>query len=91
MGIESGNDGSKKVAEIYGKKFCIYLDIEIFKNLPYVNLLDDIIITLYFKPHETILIDNEKSTAKYRITNINLEYDVIYDSSLAMTVRNAFQ
>ena len=74
---------------MYGNKFAIPLDIEIFKNLPYANLQDEIIITLHFKPYSNVIIDEGVNKAapdgKYSIKNISLEYDIIEDAGLLLT------
>ena len=94
IGRDITNISAKAVSSVYGNKFAIPLDIEIFKNLPYANLQDEIIITLHFKPYSNVIIDegvnNAAPDGKYTIKNISLEYDIIEHAGLAAEVRNSF-
>ena len=69
---DADTTGQKIIAGIYGRKFCFPLNIELFKDLPYVNLEDDITIELYFKRYDSVIIDpgvsGKSADGRYTIT-----------------------
>jgi len=82
----SGVDTEKKLNEIYGTKYRIRLDHEILTDhgVFYPQALyNDLVFELTLSPASQVVKGSDPSKLKYKLTNIQLEYEMIYSKNLA--------
>ena len=78
----------KAIKETLGKKFCIPLDFDIFKQPVYhFGLNEPLKVKLVFNSVENIILATGDKDAKYTISNICLEFDKITDVDYAAKMR----
>ena len=96
IGADDGNDKSKKdvaVASTYKNRFYIPLDFELLTtHMPYCQsaLNDRLTYELTFNNYSRVVL-SEDTTARYKISEISLEYEVITSSPLSRIIRDQYQ
>ena len=72
------------IKKTLNKRFAIPLDFEFFNYpvCPYA-LKEDLYVTLQLNVPEKVMLATGDTTAKYKISDISLEYDVIINESYA--------
>ena len=95
--IEAGDKGNKKkdiaVANAYGNRFCIPLDFELLNShMPYYQgaLKDRLSYELTFNNYARVIVSSD-AEAKYKISGISLEYDVVNHPELARMIAQQYQ
>ena len=69
------------------KRFAIPLDFDFFKHLVYsYGLKEDLIVRLELNSAEKVILFTEDINATYKLSDISLEYDVIFDKPYATTI-----
>ena len=101
--INAGNkDGTnaqdKAIADVYGNKFIIPLDFEMLESAaPYyqAGLENRLCYELTFNDHNRVtksgVSSPEVPDAKYKITDISLEYEIATQPDLARSIRSEYQ
>ena len=82
----SGVDAEKKLNEVYGKKYRINLDHQILTDhgIFYPQALyNDLVLEVAFAPASQVVTGSDPSKLKYKLTNIQLEYEMINSKDLA--------
>ena len=81
----------KAIAEAYGNKFIIPLDFEMLDSaMPYYQgLRNRLSYELKFNDYNRV-IKSSKTDAKYKITDISLEYDIVTQPKLARSIRSEY-
>ena len=96
IGAEDGNDKSKKdlaVASTYKNRFYIPLDFELLTtHMCYCQsaLNDRLSYELTFNKYNRVII-SEDTTAKYKISEISLEYEIVTSPQLSRIIRDQYQ
>ena len=82
----SGVDAENKLNEVYGSKYRINLDHQILTDhgifYPYA-LFNDLFFELTLAPANQVVRGSDTTKLKYKLTNIQLEYDMVRSKSLA--------
>jgi len=89
----SGVETEKKLNEIYGTKYCIRLDNEILTDhgVFYPQALyNDLVFEATLSPASEIVKGSDPTKLKYKLTNIQLEYEMIHSDMLAEEARSAY-
>ena len=69
------------------KRLAIPLDFDFFKHLVYpAGLKEDLIVRLELNSAEKVILFTEDINATYKLSDISLEYDVIFDKPYATTI-----
>ena len=79
----SGVDAEKKLAEVYGTKYHINLDHQILTDhgVFYPKALyNDLVFQVTLAPANQVVKGSDPTKLKYKLTNIQLEYEMIRDS-----------
>ena len=79
----SGVDAEKKLAEVYGTKYRINLDHQILTDhgVFYPKALyNDLVFEVTLAPANQVVKGSDPTKLKYKLTNIQLEYEMIRDS-----------
>ena len=79
----SGVDAEKKLAEVYGTKYRINLDHQILTDhgVFYPKALyNDLVFEVTLAPANQVVKGSDTTKLKYKLTNIQLEYEMIRDS-----------
>ena len=82
----SGVDAEKKLNEVYGKKYSINLDHQILTDhgIFYPQALyNDLVFELTLAPESQVVKGSDTTKLKYKLTNIQLEYEMIHSEDLA--------
>ena len=82
----SGVDAEKKLNEVYGKKYRINLDHQILTDhgVFYPQALyNDLVFEVTLTPPEQVVKGSDAANLKYKLTNIQLEYEMIRSEDLA--------
>ena len=82
----SGVDAEKKLNEVYGKKYRINLDHQILTDhgIFYPQALyNDLVFELTLAPESQVVKGSDPTKLKYKLTNIQLEYEMIHSENLA--------
>ena len=82
----SGVDAEKTLNSIYGKKYRINLDHQILTDhgIFYPQALyNDLVFEVTLAPESQVVKGSDPTKLKYKLTNIQLEYDMIHSKSLA--------
>ena len=94
----SGNAGIKAIADAYGNKFIIPLDFEMLDSAaPYYQaglrnrLCYEITFNDYNRVTKSTVSSPKVPDAKYKITDISLEYEIITQPNLARSIRSEYQ
>ena len=74
----------------YNKRFVIALDFDFFKHLVYpFGLKEDLSITIELNSAIEVILCTGDTSAVYKISDIILEYDPIFDGPYATSIRDA--
>ena len=81
----SGADIENKLNEVHGSKYRINLDHQILTEhgVFYPQVLNDLIFELTLAPASQVVRGSDTTKLKYKLTNIQLEYEMIRSKSLA--------
>ena len=82
----TGVDAEKKLNEIYGKKYRINLDHQILTDhgIFYPQALyNDLVFEVTLAPAGQVVKGSDSTKLKYKLTNIQLEYEMIHSENLA--------
>jgi len=89
----SGAEAEKKLHEIYGTKYHIRLDHEILTDNEVFYpqaLYNDLVFEVTLAPASQVVKGADTKTLKYKLTNIQLEYEMIRSQMLAEEARSAY-
>ena len=89
----SGVDAEKKLNEIYGKKYRINLDHQILTDhsIFYPQALyTDLVFEVTLAPASQVVKGSDPTKLKYKLTNIQLEYEMIHSEMLAEEAKNVY-
>ena len=90
---KSSDAKSELLAQVYGNRFCIPLDFELLNaHLPYYQgaLRDRLSYELKFNEYGSV-IKSSDTEAKYTISDITLEFDIINHPELARLIAAQYQ
>ena len=82
----SGVDDENKLEKVYGKKYRINLDLQILTDhgVFYPQALyTDLVFELVLAPADQVVKGSDATKLKYKLTNIQLEYEMIRSKDLA--------
>ena len=95
---DATNAQDKAIADVYGNKFIIPLDFEVLDSAaPYyqVGLRNRLCYELTFNVYNRVTKSGVSSLkvpdAKYKITDISLEYEITTQPDLARSIRSEYQ
>ena len=75
------------IKKMFDKRFSIPLDFDFFKHPVYpYGLKEDLIIRLDLNSSEKVILCTGDTSATYRLSDISLEYDAIFDEPCATTM-----
>ena len=89
---DATNTQDKAIADTYRNKFIIPLDFEMLDSaMPYyqVRLRNRLSYELKFNNYNRV-INSSKTDARYKITDISLEYDIVTQPELARSIRSEY-
>ena len=89
----SGVDAEKTLNGIYGKKYRINLDHQILTDhgIFYPQaLFNDLIFEVTLAPESQVVKGSDPTKLKYKLTNIQLEYEMIHSENLAEEAESAY-
>ena len=90
----SGVDAEKKLNEVYGKKYRINLDHQILTDhgIFYPQaLFSDLIFEVTLAPESQVVKGSDPTKLKYKLTNIQLEYEMIHSENLAEKAESVYK
>ena len=94
----ASNAQDKAIADVYGNKFIIPLDFEMLDSAaPYYQaglgnrLCYEITFSDYNRVTKSAVSSPKVPDAKYKITNISLEYEIATQPDLARSIRSEYQ
>ena len=90
----SGVDAEKKLNEVYGKKYRINLDHQILTDhgIFYPQALySDLVFEVTLAPESQVVKGSDSSKLKYKLTNIQLEYEMIHSEKLAEEAESVYK
>ena len=75
------------IKETFDKRFAIPLDFDFFKHPVYpYGLKEDLIVRLELNSTEKVILCTGDTSATYKLSDISLEYDAIFDEPYATTI-----
>ena len=75
------------IKKTFDKRFSIPLDFDFFKHSVYpYGLKEDLIVRLELNLFEKVILCTGDTSATYKLSNISLEYDAIFDEPYATTI-----
>ena len=75
------------IKKTFDKRFPIPLDFDFFKHPVYpYGLKEDLIVRLELNSSEKVILCTGDTSATYKLLNISLEYDAIFDEPYATTI-----
>ena len=75
------------IKETLDKRFAIPLDFDFFKHPVYpYGLKEDLIVRLELNSSEKVILCTGDTSATYKLSDISLEYDAIFDEPYATTI-----
>ena len=75
------------IKKTFDKRFAIPLDFDFFKHPVYpYRLQKDLIVRLELNSSENVVLCTGDTSATYKLSDISLEYDAIFDESYATTI-----
>ena len=89
----SGVDAEKKLNEVYGEKYRINLDHQILTDhgIFYPQALyNDLVFEVTLAPASQVVKGSDPTKLKYKLTNIQLEYEMIYSENLAEEAKSVY-
>ena len=90
----SGVDAEKTLNGIYGKKYRINLDHQILTDhgIFYPQALyNDLVFEVTLAPETQVVKGSDPTKLKYKLTNIQLEYEMIHSESLAEEAESVYK
>ena len=79
------------IKKTYDKKFAIPLDFDFFKHPVYpYGLKEDLTINIELNSAKEVILYTGDTNAIYKISDIILEYDAIFDNPYATNIREAY-
>ena len=90
----TGVDAENKLEKVYGKKYRINLDHQILTDhgVFYPQALyTDLVFELTLAPSEKVVLGPDKTKLKYKLTNIQLEYEMIRSEQLANEATSIYE
>ena len=90
----TGVDAENKLEKVYGKKYRINLDHQILTDhgVFYPQALyTDLVFELVLAPAEQVVLGPDKTKLKYKLTNIQLEYEMIHSEQLANEATSVYE
>ena len=90
----TGVDAENKLEKVYGKKYRINLDHQILTDhgVFYPQALyTDLVFELILAPADQVVIGSDKTKLKYKLTNIQLEYEMIHSKALADDATSVYE
>ena len=90
----SGVDAEKKLNEVYGKKYRINLDHQILTDhgVFYPQALyNDLVFEVTLAPESQVVKGSDTTKLKYKLTNIQLEYEMIHSENLADEAESVYE
>ena len=95
MDKSAGNKQDKAISDTYGNKFVIPLDFEMLDSaLPYyqAELRNRLCYKITFNEYKQVIKSAVASPdAKYKITDISLEYETVTNSTLTRSIPTEYQ
>ena len=77
----------KAIKKTFDKRFAIRLDFDFFKHSVYpYGLREYLIVRLEFNSLEKVILCTGNTSATYKLSDISLEYDAIFDEPYATTI-----
>ena len=75
------------IKKTFDKRFSILLDFDFFKHPVYpYRLKEDLIVRLELNSPEKVILCTGDTSATYKLSDISLEYDAIFDEPYATTI-----
>ena len=75
------------IKKTFDKRFSIPLDFDFFKHPVYpYGLKEDLIVRLELNSSEKVILCTGDTSATYKLSDISLEYDAIFDEPYATTI-----
>ena len=75
------------IKKTFDKRFAIPLDFDFFKHPVHLyGLKEDLIVRLELNSSERIILCTGDTSATYKLADISLEYDAIFDKSYAISI-----
>ena len=75
------------IKKTFDKRFAIPLDFHFFKHLVYpYGLKEDLIVRLELNSSERVILWTGDTSATYKLSDISLEYDAIFDEPYATII-----
>ena len=75
------------IKKTFDKRFAIPLDFDFFKHPMYpYGLKEDLIVRLELNSAEKVILCTGDTSATYKLSDISLEYDAIFDERYATTI-----
>ena len=90
----TGVDAENKLEKVYGKKYRINLDHQIMTDhgVFYPQALyTDLVFELVLVPADQVVLGPDKTKLKYKLTNIQLEYEMIRSKDLADDATSVYE
>ena len=90
----TGVDAKKKLKEVYGSKYHINLDHQILTDhgMFYSHTLyNDLLFEQTLAPASQVVRDSDPTKLKYKLTNIQLEYEMILSKKLAEKATGVYE
>ena len=90
----SGVDAEKTLNSIYGKKYRINLDHQILTDngIFYPQALyNDLVFEVTLAPESQVVKGSDPTKLKYKLTNIQLEYEMIHSENLAEEAESVYK
>ena len=79
------------IKKTFGKRFAIPLDFDFFKHPVYpYGLKEDLIVRLELNSPEKVILCTGDTSATYKLSDILLEYDAIFDEAYATAIGQMF-
>ena len=75
------------IKKTFDKRFAIPLDFDFFKHPMYpYGLKEDLIVRLELNSSEKVILCTGDNSATYKLSDMSLEYDAIFDEPYATTI-----
>ena len=90
----TGVDDENKLEKVYGKKYRINLDHQILTDLGVFYpqaLYTDLVFELVLAPADQVVKGSDPTKLKYKLTNIQLEYEMILSKDLADKATSVYE
>ena len=79
------------IKKTFDKRFAIPLDFDFFKHPVYpYRLKEDLIVRLELNSPEKVILCTGDTSATYKLSDISLEYDAIFDEPYATTIGSMY-